>query len=49
MEKIVVTNEILIEINEVLECRWSADIHLKLLTIYTNILDLKNDLGNFPF
>lgn len=45
MEKIVKTEEILIEINEVFECRWSANVHLKLLTISTDISDLKNHLG----
>lgn len=46
MEKIVKTQEILIEINEMFECRWSANVHLKLLTIFTDISDLKNHLGN---
>lgn len=45
MEKIVRTQEILIEINEIFECRWSANVHLKLLTIFTDISDLKNHLG----
>lgn len=46
MEKIIKTKEILIEINEVFECRWSANIHLKLLTIFEDVSDLKNRLGN---
>lgn len=46
MEKIVRTQETLIEINEMFECRWSANVHLKLLTIFTDISDLKNHLGN---
>lgn len=46
MEKIVKTKEILIEINEVFECRWSANIHLKLLTIFEDVSDFKNRLGN---
>jgi len=45
MEKIVKTKEIIIEINEIFECRWNANVHLKLLTIFTDISELKNHLG----
>ncbi|XP_022178741.1 protein KIAA0100 isoform X2 [Myzus persicae] len=45
LEKILETKEILIEINEIFECRWSANVHLKLLTIFTDISDMKNHLG----
>lgn len=45
MEKIVKPKKILIEINELFECRWSANVHLKLLTIFTDVTDLKNHLG----
>lgn len=45
MEKIVETKEILMEINEVFECRWSANVHLKLLTIFEDVSDFKNCLG----
>lgn len=47
MEKIVVPKEISIKIDEVFECRWSANVHLKLLTIFTDISDLKNHLGTY--
>lgn len=46
LEKVLEPKEILIEINEIFECRWSANVHLKLLTIFTDISDLKNHLGN---
>jgi len=46
MEKIVKPKKILVEINELFECRWSANVHLKLLTIFTDITDFKNHLGN---
>lgn len=46
MEKIIKTNELLIEINNIFECRWSANVHLKLLTIFTDISELKRHLGN---
>jgi len=46
LEKKLETKEIFIEINEIFECRWSANVHLKLLTIFTDISDLKNHLGN---
>lgn len=46
MEKIVKTKELLIEVNDFFECRWSANVHLKLLTIFTDISDLKKHLGN---
>lgn len=46
MEKIVKTKEIIIKIDEIFECRWSANVHLKLLTISTDISELKNHLGN---
>lgn len=47
MERIIITNSICIEIKEIFECRWSANVHLKLLTIFTDISDLKKHLGNF--
>lgn len=49
MDKIVKTNELLIEIKNIFECRWSANVHLKLLTIFTDISELKKHLGNISY
>lgn len=46
MEQIIKPKQILIEIDELFECRWSTNVHLKLLTIFTDISDLKNHLGS---
>lgn len=46
MENITRTKEVLIDISEIFECQWSANVHLKILTIFTDISDLKSHLSN---